>query len=86
MTEESIAALIVEKLRALKGVDLSDASDLRELDLISDIGLDSLDIVSLLLELEDALGINLPDDQLDDRRLHIVGNLIGFIYETDSSV
>lgn len=41
-----------------------DISNLKEEDSLKDIGLDSLDLVEVMLEIEDALGIEFSSDEI----------------------
>jgi hypothetical protein len=43
------------------------------------IGLDSLDLVQLTMELEQEFGIQISDDEADDMRINHVGGLVAFV-------
>ena len=45
---------------------------------IDDLGADSLDIAELVMELEDAFGVNIPDDETG---LQTVGDVVKYIEE-----
>jgi len=45
--------------------------------IIEDLGADSLDIVTMLMNLEDAYGLTIPDD--DAMVLKTVGELVGYL-------
>ena len=63
MTDARILETIRERLAQLidrEMPELTLATDLRE-----ELGLNSLDAVDLVLDLEEAFGIELPDDDLD---------------------
>ena len=49
------------------------------MDLIADCGADSLDMVEIVMQLEEQLDIEIPDDALADLKLHDVDNLIKYI-------
>ncbi len=48
-------------------------------DLIKDYGADSLDIVEIVMNLEEQLDIEVPDDAVTDLKLNDVDNLIKYI-------
>ena len=49
------------------------------MDLIADCGADSLDMVEIVMQLEEQLEIEVPDDALAQLKLHDVDNLIKYI-------
>ena len=55
----------------LQGTELSPAMNLK-----SDLGIDSIALVQVLVLLEEAFGMTLDDDDLDPRRLSNVGDLV----------
>lgn len=68
MIFKTIADLLAERLDV-------DASTIREEDTFLDLGIDSLDTVDLLMELEDELGISIELDE----KIETVGELVRFI-------
>ena len=70
---ETITQIIVDQL----GVDKSAVAP--EAKFIDDLGVDSLDIVELLMALEDQFGIEVPDE--DAEGLQTVGGLMRYIEE-----
>ena len=48
-----------------------------EMDLVGDLGIDSPKALELLVELEDALGIEITDE--DAARLETVGDVLGYV-------
>ncbi len=47
--------------------------------LIEDIGMDSLSIIQLVVEIENLYSISIPDDQLDFDQIIIWGNLCNLV-------
>ncbi len=46
---------------------------------ISDLGLDSLDIISFLFGLEQACGVKIPDEALSSGQIQTLGSLLEFV-------
>ena len=74
--EEKVKAIIVDKL----GVDESEV--VAEANFTQDLGADSLDTVELIMELEKAFGIQIPDDAAE--KIATVGDAIKFIEEAQA--
>ncbi len=70
---EKVIDIICEKLEQ----DKSKVTD--ETHFINDLGADSLDTVELVMELEDAFGINIPDE--DAEKIQTVGEAVKYIEE-----
>ena len=49
------------------------------MDLIADCGADSLDMIEIVMQIEEQLEIEVPDDALVQLKLHDVDNLIKYI-------
>ena len=47
----------------------------------TDLGLDSLDMVNFLFTLEEATGVTIPDEQIQDKTLRTLGQLVAFVDE-----
>lgn len=74
MVDEALFARFRETLRQ----HLIDLPESREIDLdlrLQDAGLDSLETVSLIVDLEDELGVLLPDDALIPSTFETAGTL-----------
>ena len=69
--EKRIRELIAEQL----GLNVEQISS--EAHFINDLGADSLDLVELIMAMEDALGIEIPDD--DAQKLTHLGAVIAYI-------
>jgi len=68
---EKVKEMIVEQL----GVNESEV--IPEAKFIDDLGADSLDIVELIMALEDAYGIEIPDE--DAEKMETVGDAVKYI-------
>jgi len=69
--KETITRILEEKL-ALDKADIKD--DARFYD---DLGVDSLDFVEMIVEVEKTFNINIPDDEYE--RLKNVGSLVNYV-------
>tara|TARA_Y100000361_G_C11074746_1_gene297618 strand:- start:402 stop:638 length:237 start_codon:yes stop_codon:yes gene_type:complete len=49
------------------------------MDLVEDCGADSLDLVEIVMQIEEQLDIEVPDDAVTELKLHDVDNLIKYI-------
>lgn len=73
--QETIEKILSEvKDTPVGGIALSDDTDI-----INDIGLDSLQMVTFMLKLEEELGIQIDFDNLDFSTLMSVGSLCDFL-------
>lgn len=74
--EAKVKAIIVDKL----GVD--EAEVVETANFTQDLGADSLDTVELIMELEKAFNITIPDDAAE--KISTVGDAIKFIEEAQA--
>ena len=52
------------------------------LNLRSDLNLDSLDVIEFLFEVESQLNVKIPEEDIDARQLMILGNLVRYVQDT----
>ncbi|MFV1974565.1 MAG: acyl carrier protein [Candidatus Scalindua sp.] len=71
--EEKVKEIIVKQMGANKDQVTPDTS------FINDLGADSLDTVELVMELEDAFDVSIPDE--DAEKMQTVGDAINYIKE-----
>lgn len=69
--EEKVVNIIVEQLDVTKEECVLEAS------FIDDLGADSLDIVELLMEMEEAFGIEIADEELE--KIRTIKDVVDFL-------
>lgn len=74
MTREEVKKALIEVLKD-RGFDVEDVSE--DASLTDDLGLDSLDLVDLTMDIEEKFGISIPDEDLP--KLSTVGAVIDYI-------
>ena len=74
---DKVKSIIVEQL----GVDEEEVTP--DASFVDDLGADSLDTVELVMELEEEVDINIPDDAAE--KIQTVGQAIKFIEEAQNS-
>ena len=52
-----------------------------DLNLRSDLSLDSLDIIEFLFEIESQLNAKIPEEDIDEKELLVLGNLVRYVRE-----
>jgi acyl carrier protein len=73
--------MILEKVRAILAEQLDIDEDTIEMDsaVVDDLGADSLDIVDLVMSLEDAFDLEIPDEAIETMKT--VGDIVHFVEE-----
>lgn len=71
--EEKVVSIVSEQL----GVDKAEIS--RETSFVNDLNADSLDTVELIMELEDAFEMSIPDEEAE--KIQTVGQAIDYIVQ-----
>ncbi len=71
--EEKVISIVSEQL----GVDKAEIS--RETSFVNDLNADSLDTVELIMELEDAFEMSIPDEEAE--KIQTVGQAIEYIVQ-----
>lgn len=72
---EELKEIIVE----ISEVEVKKTSINEDSDLIDDFGFDSMNMISVVLEIENHFGVTIEEEQLDFEILRIVGNIIKII-------
>lgn len=70
-TFDDVKAIVVEQL----GVSADEVK--MESKFVDDLGADSLDVVELIMELEEKLGVTIPDE--DAEKITSVGDVVAYI-------
>jgi len=68
---EEVCNIIARQLR----IDAQSIAD--EMDIIEELGADSLDIVEMLIAIEESLGVHVPDDDIVG--LKTVGEIVRYV-------
>ena len=69
--EERVGEIIVEQLGCTKDEVVPEAS------FTDDLGADSLDIVELVMAMEEAFGVEIPDE--DAERIQTIGDAVSYL-------
>ena len=70
---------ILEKLKGIISQEFAKDQEITlETDLI-EMGLDSLDIINFLFQIEELFGISVPEEDFEDKSLKVVGNMVDYL-------
>ncbi len=74
---------VVEFIRTciadIKDGAMPDETALESLNLIDDLGFDSLDVINILFRVEEVYHFKIPEPDIDEKRLFEVGNLADYV-------
>lgn len=88
MSEKNPAVItgLLEIVRDFKGADFVEPKgETSGLNFFDDFGLDSLEMINLLFQIEEKYGVRLSDDDMRKRDLIVLGNMAAFIAEHKKS-
>ena len=71
MTFDKVKAILIDQLDVDEDKVTMDAS------IFDDLGADSLDVVDLVMSLEEAFDIEIPDDQVEN--IKTVGDIVNYV-------
>ncbi len=80
MTRDEALSYLRDTLAAVKPPGPADSGEaLAERHMSDDLGLDSLDLINLLFKVEAERGVKVPEPDIDEKNLYIVGNLADYL-------
>lgn len=78
--KKAIEADVMDIVRGFKGADFVEPQGAAaNAHLFDDLGLDSLDVINLLFQLEEKYGVKISAEEVKARDLMVLGNLSTFI-------
>jgi acyl carrier protein len=70
---------LFEKLKEIIGQEFAQGQEITlETDLL-EMGLDSLDIINLLFQIEESFGVSVPEEDFEDKNLKVLGNMVDYL-------
>ena len=78
MEKDEVKIRVIAKLKEVSA--FSEYEDIKEKDTLRDLGLDSLDAVELMMNLESEFGVGIPDEDAEKIENETVEDLINYIY------
>ena len=76
----AIESELIEIVRGFKGADFVEPQGpAGAAHLFEDLGLDSLDLINLLFQLEEKHGVKISAEDVQERNLLVLGNLAAFV-------
>lgn len=73
---EILKTVLYEKIGGMMGIEKEDMTDSMSFE---DMGMDSLDLVEVIMETEKELGILVPDDEMYN--IKSIGDMVNMIYK-----
>lgn len=78
--KKAVEADVIDIVRGFKGGDFVEPQGAAaDAHLFHDLGLDSLDVINLLFQLEEKYGVKISAEEVKARDLMVLGNLSAFI-------
>jgi acyl carrier protein len=78
--DSAVAAELLEIIRTFKGADFVEPQGaVSALNFFTDLGLDSLEVINLLFQVEQKYGIQISDEDMKKHDLMMVGKMAAFI-------
>ena len=77
MTRKRIKEIVIDELAGVSGMGAEAITDDTHLE--NDLGLDSLDGVEIIIDLEKSFGISISDDELPNVKDYTVKDLVNFL-------
>lgn len=81
-----VLAVLRAEIAEIKG-EAVDAPDdaFREMHMIEDLGLDSLDMMTILFQVEQHFDLKIPEPDIDDRNLAMVGKMAEYVTQAKAA-
>ena len=86
VSHNDILAVLRSEISEIKGetVDVTDTA-FREMHMVEDLGLDSLDMMSILFEVEQQYDLKIPEPDIDDKNLAKIGNMVDYVAQVTAA-
>lgn len=81
MNQQDVREKLIELFRSTFYEFDMDHELLVHIDLIDDLGMDSILFVSLIVEIEFLFGITIPDDMLEQDNFNTLGKIESFVFD-----
>lgn len=82
ITSTAVVADLIEIIKGFKGADFIEPKGaMKGWNFFDDVGLDSLEVINLLFQVEQKYGVQIRDEDIKQRNLMVVGNMADFIAE-----
>jgi acyl carrier protein len=72
--------MVVDRLLQHGGGDRSTLQAAKDVNMITDVAVDSLHMVEIVLELEEALGVSIPHSDMTSERMRSVNRFADYLY------
>ena len=79
---KEVVGFIRECIADIKEGRVPEENEMEDLDLIDDLGFDSLDFINILFRVEEVYRFKIPEPEIDEKRLTKVGNLVDYVCTT----